>query len=201
MPKLIDLALTKQTILKQAMELFAQKGFAGLSMRHLATGLSMTTGALYHHFRNKDQLYTEMIQMLASQDADSLYHKAAEAQGPEQVVAVLRDFLTQRSSYFMQILLLVFDHQRYIRDPENTASPAFCQIFSQTLELYLQALLDVLQLPSEQEAQILLDYLIGNITRAMIQQHPPDFSALPLILPPLLARFAPDSHLKETPLR
>lgn len=186
MPKHIDAEATSQMILKQAMLLFAQKGYQGLSMRQLAGALGMTTGALYHHFRNKDELYMAMIHMLAAQDAEALYQEASQAPDAAAVVARFVEFLTLRSEYFQQILLLVFDHQRYIRDPAHQPNAEFDRIFEPTLGVYLQALIDVLGLPSQTEAEMLLDYAIGCFTRSMMYQRPPDFSQLPRLMRHLL---------------
>ncbi|MBF2053834.1 MAG: TetR/AcrR family transcriptional regulator [Candidatus Sericytochromatia bacterium] len=186
MSKHIDTETISQSILKQAMLLFAEKGYQGLSMRQLAKALKLTTGALYHHFRSKDELYTEMIHQLAAQDAEALYRLAAKAASNSEKIARFSAFLEGRAEYFQQILLLVFDHQRYVRDPDNAPEARFARIFEQTLNVYLQALIDVLGLPSKQEAEMVLDYLMGCFIRAMMTQHEPDFSQLPRIMKPLL---------------
>ncbi len=197
MSQQIEAPQTKKAILQAAMTLFAQKGYQGLSMRQLAQTLSMTTGVLYHHFRNKDQLYTAMIEMLATQDADSLYAQVTANRHHDGAIA-FQKFMTQRSRYFMQILLLVFDHQRYVRDPHNTPESAFTLIFARSLNTYAQALVDVLELPTHTEAEMLLDYLIGSIARAMMQQREPDFSQLPRLIDFLMAQSSKETQSEES---
>lgn len=186
MPRQIETETISQSILKNAMLLFAEKGYQGLSMRQLAKALKLTTGALYHHFRSKDELYTEMIQQLAAQDAEALYQQAAKAASDSERIARFSAFLEDRTAYFQQILLLVFDHQRYVRDPDHAPDDRFARVFEPTLNVYTQALIDVLGLPSKQAAEMLLDYLMGCFTRAMLTQRAPDFSQLPRIMKPLL---------------
>ena len=40
---------------------FAQKGFAGASLEEISERAGYTTGALYHHFANKEQLLLELL--------------------------------------------------------------------------------------------------------------------------------------------
>lgn len=43
------------------MVLFAEKGYAGMSMRHLAQQLEMSVASIYHHFPDKKALYLETV--------------------------------------------------------------------------------------------------------------------------------------------
>ena len=47
----------KQQALADALDLFWERGFASASMKQLETVTDMHPGSLYHHFRNKEQLY------------------------------------------------------------------------------------------------------------------------------------------------
>ncbi|MGZ8184473.1 MAG: TetR/AcrR family transcriptional regulator [Methylobacter sp.] len=57
---------TKEKILSQAIILFAQKGFSGLSMRCLAQAVDMSVAAIYHHFPDKNSLYLEAVRFAFS---------------------------------------------------------------------------------------------------------------------------------------
>jgi len=47
---------TKEKIFYAAIELFANKGFKGTSMREIANVLGLTEGAIYRHFSSKDEI-------------------------------------------------------------------------------------------------------------------------------------------------
>ncbi len=49
--------MTKNKIIEVSRELFATLGFNNVSMRRIAKDASLTTGALYNHFENKDDLF------------------------------------------------------------------------------------------------------------------------------------------------
>jgi AcrR family transcriptional regulator len=52
----------KETILEAAMKLFAEKGFEGTSMQNIAEAVGLQKQSLYTHFKNKDQIYMDVIQ-------------------------------------------------------------------------------------------------------------------------------------------
>ena len=53
-------AQTRQQILDAARELFVRHGYEATSMRAIADRLEYTPTALYHHFRNKEALLSEL---------------------------------------------------------------------------------------------------------------------------------------------
>ncbi len=55
---------TRARILDAARELFADRGYAGTSMRDLADELGMTKAALYYHFPGKAQILLALVEPL-----------------------------------------------------------------------------------------------------------------------------------------
>jgi len=53
--------LTKEEIIKVALEHFAKKGYENTSMQEIAEDLNITKPALYYHFKNKQDLYNEIF--------------------------------------------------------------------------------------------------------------------------------------------
>lgn len=53
--------LARQRILDAALELFAQHGFAGASLRMLARAIDRRESSIYNHFSSKDELYQAVI--------------------------------------------------------------------------------------------------------------------------------------------
>lgn len=47
---------TKERILETALELFAQSGYLGTSMSDIAKQLGITKGALYKHYKSKQEI-------------------------------------------------------------------------------------------------------------------------------------------------
>lgn len=57
-------AQTRQRVLQAALELFAERSYAGTSLRDIAERTDITKAALYYHFPAKDALLRALIQPL-----------------------------------------------------------------------------------------------------------------------------------------
>ncbi len=60
-PRNADGQRTRQAILDAALELFAQKGFFGTSLRDVASSVGVRESALYNYFAGKDALFDALI--------------------------------------------------------------------------------------------------------------------------------------------
>jgi AcrR family transcriptional regulator len=83
---------TRQTILRRASALFASGGFDHLSMRALAADIGVTPAALYHHFTDKEALYTEVLERLYRDVASELISIVVADTSPRQR---LREYITE----------------------------------------------------------------------------------------------------------
>jgi len=90
-----DGASTRDLILDVAERLFAEHGFAGVSVRQIAADAGLKNQAsLYHHFRNKLALYEAVIQRGLDPVIEMLHHTAERPAGP--VLDELIDHLSRR---------------------------------------------------------------------------------------------------------
>jgi len=63
----------KQHLLESAIRVFSVKGFDDASMREIAAEAGLTTGAIYHHYKNKDDLFYDAVK-----EAAYFVHKLSE---------------------------------------------------------------------------------------------------------------------------
>jgi AcrR family transcriptional regulator len=88
-PRNADGQRTRQSILDAALDLFAQKGFFGTSLRDVATAVGVRESALYNYFPSKDALFEALI--LADQ-----HHKVERLTSlAEERITDVRVFLEQ----------------------------------------------------------------------------------------------------------
>ncbi len=52
-------------ILREALRLFAERGYAGASLRELARRVGMKQPSLYHYFKSKDELVEQLLEHMA----------------------------------------------------------------------------------------------------------------------------------------
>ena len=59
-------------ILNESIPLFANHGFSGVSIRHVANAVGISIATLYHHFPDKKTLYLKSIEQAFSDKAEGL---------------------------------------------------------------------------------------------------------------------------------
>jgi AcrR family transcriptional regulator len=81
-------AATQAKLLDAARALFAQRGYAGVGTEEIVRAAGVTRGALYHQFKDKEQLFEAVFEQVEAQTTQRI---AAEAlTGATDPVAALR---------------------------------------------------------------------------------------------------------------
>ncbi len=110
---------TRDIILDAAEQLFAEKGFEGVSMREIVAETSLKNQAsLYHHFRNKRSLY-EAVLSRGLDNLAALLPGAGETGTAEQVAANLDrllDYLSEHPHLARLIQRAALDDSRYLHN-------------------------------------------------------------------------------------
>jgi AcrR family transcriptional regulator len=101
-------AETQRRLIEVARQLFAERGYAGTGTEHLVAGARMTRGALYHHYRDKRDLFRAVSVVVAREYNDRILRAAATATDPwEAMRAGTRAFLeAARDPAFRRIVLV-----------------------------------------------------------------------------------------------
>ncbi|WP_462410870.1 TetR/AcrR family transcriptional regulator [Neobacillus sp. Marseille-QA0830] len=60
--KLVQQELTRQMIMDAARNLFVMRGYQHVSMRQIAKELDCSHGTIYYHFKNKAELFYELVE-------------------------------------------------------------------------------------------------------------------------------------------
>lgn len=73
---------TKHAILYSALEVFSEKGYDSSSISEISSNANVTKGALYWHFKDKHDLYQELIKFLAREITAQAQILASDAESP-----------------------------------------------------------------------------------------------------------------------
>jgi AcrR family transcriptional regulator len=82
----------RQQILAIAAELFAQKGFHGVSISELGAACGFSGPALYRHFRSKDAVLAEMLVSISDELLTVGRRRVRDAGSPAQALRALVDW-------------------------------------------------------------------------------------------------------------
>lgn len=169
---------TREKILAAAREMFAEEGFDSVTMRAIGERVEYTPTALYHHFRNKQALLTELCRCDFGVLARRFSGEAAKADPIERILAVGRAYLRFAEEYpsqyrfmFMTVLPPVDEIHELRGDPEYDAFAFLREACRQAIE---QGRLRPEVKDPDQLAQILWGTVHGLISLRIAKQHEGD---------------------------
>jgi AcrR family transcriptional regulator len=73
---------TRAALIAAARELFAELGFAATSTEQIVQRANVTRGALYHHYRDKEDLFRAVFEQLEQELVDRLLHASTKSDEP-----------------------------------------------------------------------------------------------------------------------
>jgi AcrR family transcriptional regulator len=91
-------------ILQAALELFSEKGYHNVTMQEIAIRAEFAVGTLYKFFKNKEELYKEILMQTANLFRSALSN-VLEEKGDEY--AQVKKYLKTKCKLFMENILLV----------------------------------------------------------------------------------------------
>ncbi|MDP2309410.1 MAG: helix-turn-helix domain-containing protein [Pseudomonadota bacterium] len=162
MARPLDATARRGELLDGAFALFAARGYHALSTRDLARELGVTTGALYHWFAGKPELFVAMLErQVARQVAEAL--AAVAPHGPEARMAALGAHLRANMDDLQRTLLVSLDYHRAHPDGGSPLAGA--------LAAYRDALVLQIGLPAE-NAGLVVSLVLGELLqRALDATH------------------------------
>ncbi len=91
--------VTRDRILDEAEALFAERGFAGTSVRDIASRVDLTAASLYNHFAGKEALYRAVLDR-GVQPLVGMMQELSQGEptldATEQMIAAVMEHLSQR---------------------------------------------------------------------------------------------------------
>lgn len=93
-------ALARQRILEAALEEFSSKGYEGASLNTVCSEKGISKGIIYHHFKDKDELYLLCVE--ACFDAITVYLKQITASLHGSPGEQLQDYFDARLRFFAE---------------------------------------------------------------------------------------------------
>ena len=97
--------LTREKLLDAAVDVFVRDGYAGTSVHAIAKAADLTTGAIYKHFANKDELLIEAVWTIAETELGELL-RSEGSQPSTGVILSMGDWLMAEGRSDRQSLLI-----------------------------------------------------------------------------------------------
>ena len=111
---------TRKKILSSAFQIFAEKGFDGLTTRALCRKAKVTSGTLYYHFSSKESLYTEAIRNVYQERYDNFIITLSSIPDPvERLRAMIKMYVSIAAND--RTLLKFVKREQLQGDPQRLA--------------------------------------------------------------------------------
>lgn len=169
MSRKLDLQRRREELAAQAFPHFAAQGYHALGLRDLARRMGLTTGALYHYFESKPELFRQAVRgRIEAQIAVALRELAPS----EDRAMALVLWLADREEELLAILRVGLDYRHAAETGEE--EPAV--FIRRMLQTYQGALVAHLGLP-EEAAALWVDLSLGILTRRLLDPQAPGLRA------------------------
>jgi len=99
----------QREFLETAEEIFSQKGFHSATIQEISEKTEFAVGSIYHMFRNKDEIYTALLQMRLEEYISLLEEKTNNSHSPVEKVQALIEAKLQYFSEHKPFLKLFMD--------------------------------------------------------------------------------------------
>jgi AcrR family transcriptional regulator len=135
-------AATKKALVDVALDLFARQGYAGSSLDQIVAGARVTKGALYHHFKGKQDLFEAVFVSVEDSAAERIRKTIRSSKDPwERAVMGLREFLAvTRTEAYRRIVIqegpAVLGYERYREHEERSTFGLVQDIVASLLSSY-----------------------------------------------------------------
>jgi AcrR family transcriptional regulator len=113
---------SREKILDAAERLFARRGYSGIGLSEIAEQVGLGKSSLFHHFRNKQQLYAAVVMRILTAIEGELTRALAAGGTPaerfDRWVDTLIDLLGQHPGYARLLLRSLFEDDDFDGEPE-----------------------------------------------------------------------------------
>lgn len=110
MPKKYNSQATIETILTVSARLFLEKGFDKTSIQDIAEAAGISKGAIYHHFKSKDEIISAVTDSQTQTTKSMLENWLSETEaltGKERLIAVLEKNLDCQDAHYLDEVMSV----------------------------------------------------------------------------------------------
>lgn len=115
---------TKEKIITAGLQLFSYKGLAATNIQDIATLAGISTGLMYHYYKSKEELFTELVETIVDSGAEStrliFNSDSSPAEKIETFSKEVIDSIAE-SDHLSQFYLLMIHYVLVVDTPEKTS--------------------------------------------------------------------------------
>ena len=173
MPKIVNHEQYRKELLGKCFNLFAEKGYAAITMRQISAGLKVSTGALYHYFPNKQALFEQLVEEISQQDIITALTEFGGKNNLLELMAALGRYLVRNEDYLIKWTYLWVD---FCQHQDSKIMLSTSTVFKRANQRCQQVACDLLGVPDVVLASFFLSFVNGVVLEKLWGNENIDFS-------------------------
>jgi AcrR family transcriptional regulator len=162
MPKIVDHDLYRKELLGKCFDLFAEKGYASITMRQIAQGLGVSTGTLYHYFPNKKALFEHLVEEMVQRDISIATAEWEKLKTRQERAEALGKYFNGNLNYHIKSSYLMIDYSQH-QDSEGYQNSEFWQRLCERYKSVIYEFLGV-------EDSVLADFVMCFVDGVILER-------------------------------
>ncbi|HLP90301.1 MAG TPA: TetR/AcrR family transcriptional regulator [Nostocaceae cyanobacterium] len=191
MPKIVDHEQYRKQLLGKCFDLFAQKGYAAITMRQIAQSLQVSTGTLYHYFPSKQALFEQLIEEISQQDVVTALAELGGKKNITEAMEALGRYLVKNEDYLIKWTCIWVDFHQH-RDAKIMLNNS--TVFKRANQRYQQAACEFLGTQDPILASFVLSLVSGLILEKLWGDDNIDFLEQCALLGKMLTAYLVSNH-------
>jgi AcrR family transcriptional regulator len=173
MPKIVNHEQYRKELLGKCFNLFAEKGYAAITMRQISAGLKVSTGALYHYFPNKQALFEQLVEEISQQDIITALTEFGGKNNLLELMEALGQYLVRNEDYLIKWTYLWVD---FCQHQDSKIMLSTSTVFKRANQRCQQLACDLLGVPDVVLASFFLSFVNGVVLEKLWGNENIDFS-------------------------
>ncbi len=189
MPKVIDHDQYRAELLAKSFELFTSRGYAAITMRQIAIGLGVSTGTLYHYFKNKETIFEQMLWFRVEQGLREFGEKIqASDPVPIKIQSIFEQIGVVQDEMFRELVLYVDYYQH-----QQRSGMVRSEILSRIFKTFQPEIKNLIGIKDENAVQLLFSSVDGLLA-AQIYDCKVDWAAQGKMIGKLMELYAEEAE-------
>ncbi|MDB9468825.1 TetR/AcrR family transcriptional regulator [Dolichospermum circinale] len=173
MPKIVNHEQYRKELLGKCFDLFAEKGYAAITMRQISAGLKVSTGALYHYFPNKQALFEQLVEEISQQDIITVLTEFRGKNNLLELMEALGQYLVRNEDYLIKWTYLWVD---FCQHQDSKIMLTNSTVFKRANQRCQQLACDLLGVRDVVLASFVLSFVNGVVLEKLWGNENIDFS-------------------------
>jgi AcrR family transcriptional regulator len=147
---------TREDLLEAAKNVISQKGFHQTRIADIATEADVGLGTFYLHFKTKNEIFIELIEVGAAELRRDIIEAKSAATDPADKLRITIECVLNAASEEPELFRIVFGH-----------SPAFLDLMQRVFDPFIHDLRDDVAPVAGEQAETIANLTIGMLSQAI----------------------------------